>query len=392
MREISRFFNAPGLALLALLIFSACQGPAPESSDDSAETPAAALSITKAAYGQTPDGPADLYTLRNANGMEVTITNYGGIIVSWMAPDKNGQMADIVLGYDELASYLEASPYFGAIIGRYGNRIGKGQFSIDGKEYQLPTNDGPNHLHGGDKGFDKVLWSASTSEDSDRVSLHLTYRSADGEQGYPGNLDATVTYSLDNANQLHMDYRATTDQPTIVNLTNHAYFNLAGRGDILAHELMIKADTFTPVDETLIPTGEMRAVEGTPFNFQTPMPIGSRIHFDTKQLRHGKGYDHNFVLNRDGAGMELVASVYEPESHRLLEILTVEPGLQFYSGNFLDGSNVGKGGIPYEFRTGFCLETQHYPDSPNHPEWPSTLLRPGETYETHTIYRVSVRQ
>ncbi len=312
-------------------------------------------------------------------------------------PDRNGNLGDIALGYDSLEGYLEATPYFGAIIGRYGNRIGEGQFTLDGETYQLATNDGPNHLHGGVQGFDKVVWDAKPVEAADGVALEFTYISPDGEEGYPGALDAKVTYTLTNDNRLIFDYEATTDAPTPVNLTQHTYFNLAGHGggDILGHEVMINADTFTPVSQTLIPTGELRPVEGTPFDFRTPTAIGERIDADNEQIRFGPGYDHNFVLNDDAASVDapvLAARVYEPNSGRVMEVLTTEPGLQFYSGNFLDGSITGKDGVTYERRSGFCMETQHFPDSPNKPDFPSTILRPGELYKTRTVYAFSVQK
>ncbi len=352
--------------------------------------------IAKQSFGQTPEGVSvDLYTMTNANGLEVRAITYGGIIVSVRVPDAAGQLEDVVLGYDSLNGYLEQNPYFGAIIGRYGNRIDEGRFAIDGETYQLATNNGSNHLHGGVKGFDKVVWDATPVDTKNGVSLVFTYTSPDGEEGYPGTLQARVTYTLTNDDDLMFDYEATTDRETPVNLTQHTYFNLAGdgEGDILGHELMINADAFTPVDETLIPLGEIRPVENTPFDFRQPMPIGSRIGDDSKQLRRGPGYDHNFVLNRNEAGADslvLAARVTEPTSGRVMEVYTTEPGLQFYSGNFLDGSIAGKNGVVYEYRTGFCLETQHYPDSPNQPNFPSTILRPGERYFTRTVYSFSV--
>lgn len=337
-----------------------------------------------------------LYTLTNANGVEARVTNYGGIIVSLRVPDAQGQFDDIVLGYDALASYLDETPYFGAIIGRYGNRIGGAQFELDDSTYTLAANDGPNHLHGGVKGFDKVIWDAEPFEDERGTGLILTYTSPDGQEGYPGQLNATVTYLLTDENELIFDYEATTDKATPVNLTQHTYFNLAGdgSGDILDHQMMINADAFTPVDSTLIPTGELRPVEGTPFDFRQPTAIGARIDADNEQIRFGPGYDHNFVLNRAdalAASLTLAARVTEPRSGRVMEVFTTEPGIQFYSGNFLDGSLTGKGGVAYEHRTGFCLETQHFPDSPNKPGFPSTILRPGETYHSRTVYKFSVQ-
>jgi aldose 1-epimerase len=348
--------------------------------------------ITKQAFGTTRDGKrVELYTLTNSHGLEVRAMTYGGIIVSLRVPDQKGQLDDVVLGYDTLDGYLKSSPYFGAIIGRYGNRIAKGKFTLDGKSYTLAINDGPNSLHGGVKGFDKVVWHAEPFEKKGAVGVVFNYTSPDGEEGYPGTLQVTVTYTLNDQNELLFDYHATTDQATPVNLTNHSYFNLAGDGqrDILGHLLMLNADRFTPVDKTLIPTGELRSVKGTPFDFTQPTAIGARIDQKDEQLIFGRGYDHNFVINRTGPGLVLAARVQEPTTGRVMEVLTTEPGIQFYSGNFLDGTLTGKGGHVYQHRYGFCLETQHYPDSPNHPNFPSTILRPGQTYRSKTVYRFS---
>ncbi len=342
------------------------------------------------AFGNTAEGEAvELYTLNNSQGMRVTITNYGGIVTSLWVPDRDGAMGDVVLGYDNLEEYLDASPYFGAIVGRYGNRIANGRFTLDDVEYTLAINNGPNHLHGGIVGFDKVLWDAEPYAESDEVGVRLSYTSVDGEEGYPGNLAVTVTYALTNANELRVDYALETDQATVANVTHHGYFNLAGHasGDILGHELLLNADRFTPVDEGLIPTGELRAVVGTPMDFRTPYPIGERIDADNEQMRHGGGYDHNWVLNGESGTLRLAARVSEPTTGRVMEVYTTEPGIQFYTGNFLDGTNVGKGGANYGRRTGLCLETQHFPDSPNHLEFPSTVLRPGERYQSTTVYR-----
>jgi aldose 1-epimerase len=342
-------------------------------------------------FGRTAAGEdVVLYTLRNGRGVQAEITNYGGIVVALRAPDRRGQVADVALGFDRLDQYLERHPYFGAIIGRYGNRIAGGRFSIDEVEYTLARNNGDNHLHGGVRGFDKAVWQADAAPAADG-RIVLRYRSRDGEEGYPGNLDTTVTYTLTEESELRIEYEATTDKPTVVNLTNHSYFNLAGHGvgDVLGHEVMIDADRFTPVDAGLIPTGELRPVEGTPFDFRTPTPIGARIDAPDEQLKFGRGYDHNFVLNGTAGQLRLVARVIEPASGRVLEVLTTEPGMQFYTGNFLDGSVRGKGGRPYPRRSGFCLETQHFPDSPNKPQFPSTLLRPGERYQTTTVYRLT---
>lgn len=348
--------------------------------------------IEKVAFGKLPDGTvADLYTLHNANGMEVKITNYGGTITSLTAPDKNGKYENVTLACDSLSGYLKGVPYFGALVGRYGNRIAKGKFTLDGKEYSLAQNNGVNALHGGKKGFDKVLWTA-TPIDGEEPQLKLNYTSADGEEGYPGKLEVEVVYTLQKDNSLKIDYKATTDKATVVNLTNHTYFNLTGDAnkEILDHELTLKADKFVPVNETLIPTGELKAVAGTPFDFTTTHKIGERIN-DTKdiQIKYGKGYDHCWVFTDSGNQLKNVASVYEVTSGRLMEVLTTEPAIQFYTGNFLDGSVIGKGGIPAKFRTGFCLETEHYPDSPNQPKFPTTVLKPGETYQTTTVYKFS---
>jgi aldose 1-epimerase len=355
--------------------------------------------ITQAPFGTLPDGaPVSQFTLANSRGMVVKILDFGGIIREIHVPDRDGRFADVALGFDTLAPYLKDSPYFGALIGRYGNRIGKGRFTLDGKAYQLARNDGGNHLHGGDRGFDKVLWSAVI----DGASLVLRYRSVDGEQGYPGNLDATVSYSLTEDNEIVVRFHATSDRPTPVNLTQHSYFNLRGadadpaadEGDILQHEIVIDADRFVPIDEASIPFGPLVAVTGTPFDFRQPRAIGERIGQPDKQLRHGTGYDHCWVLNRDRDagrhGLQRAVRVHEPESGRVLELSTQEPGLQFYSGNFLDGSLTGKGGRRYGFRSGFCIEPQHLPDSPNQPAYPDTILRPGEIYATESRFRFLV--
>lgn len=337
-----------------------------------------------------------LYKLRNAGGMEVHVTNYGAIITAILVPDRTGKLADVALGYHRLEDYLNApdKPYFGAVVGRYGNRIAGGQFTIDGQTYGLAKNNGPNSLHGGNIGFDKVVWDATPRVDGEQSQLVLKYTSRDGEEGYPGNLQVQVTYTLNDANQIVVDYQATTDKATHVNLTQHTYFNLRGEGngDILGHELMINAASFTPVDETLIPTGQLAPVAGTPFDFRTAKPIGRDIGQADEQLKIGGGYDHNFVLQPAAADqLNLAAEVYEPESGRVLTVHTSEPGVQFYCGNFLDGRLRGKAGQAYVHRGGFCLETQHYPDSPNQPTFPSTLLRPGQTYQTRTVFSFSAR-
>lgn len=381
MFRVSVFGVIVSLAVVVLLL--GCTGKSPEKT-----------AIKVEAFGKTAQGKdASLYTLKNRNGMEARITNYGGIIVSLLAPDKGGKFDDIVLGYEALADYLKESPYFGALIGRYGNRIQKGKFTLNGVEYRLAVNNGANALHGGLQGFDKVVWDAKPVETPNGPSLELTYVSKDGEEGYPGNLSVKVTYLLTDNNELKIDYAASTDKPTVINLTHHSYFNLAGagKGDILGHELFIDADRFTPVDSGLIPTGELRAVQGTPMDFTSPTAIGARINNNDDQLRLGGGYDHNWVLNAKGTGMRIAARVHEPGTGRVMEVLTTEPGLQFYSGNFLNGTNIGKGGIAYKHRYGFCLETQHFPDSPNKPEFPSTVLNPGTTYTSTTIYKFTTR-
>ena len=350
--------------------------------------------MKKQPFGRTSDGrDVDLYTLANKKGMEVTITNFGGIIVALKVPDRSGNIDDVVLGYDSLDGYLTNKAFFGAIIGRYTNRIGHGRFSLDRGTYILPKNDGDNTIHGGPNGFNKRLWTAKDVSSSKGPALELTYLSADGEEGFPGNLSVKVVYTLTDQNELTIAYSATTDKDTVVNLTNHSYFNLAGQGngDILPHQLMIRADRITAVDAALIPTGELRPVKGTPFDFTKATPIGARIDQDDPQLKLGKGYDHNWVLSAQGeADPALVAEAYEPKSGRVLQVLTTEPGLQFYTGNFLDGTIRGKGKV-YNYRYGFCLETQHFPDSPNHPTFPSTVLKPGQKYATTTTFRFSTR-
>jgi aldose 1-epimerase len=368
------------LVAAASFLIAGCSPPAQDSPRRS-----------RAPFGHVDGKEVFLYTLRNASGMEARITNYGGILVSLTVPDRLNKPGDVVLGYDSLSSYVKATPYFGAIVGRYGNRIGKAHFTLDGKEYALKANDGPNTLHGGLKGFDKVVWDADESTPATKASLVLSYVSRDGEEGYPGNLKASVVYTLTDSNELRIDYAATTDMPTVLNLTHHSYFNLAGpgSGDILSHELTLNADRFTPIDSGLITTGALEPVEGTPMDFRTPTAIGARIGTMDDQLKFGRGYDHNWVLNRTGDGLSLAARVAEKTSGRVMEVWTTQPGVQFYSGNFLDGSNIGKGGKAYAYRTGFCLETQHFPDSPNKPSFPSTVLRPGENFASTTVYKFS---
>jgi aldose 1-epimerase len=348
-------------------------------------------SISQAPFGQLPDGrSATLYTLSNRHGLVVKVSDFGGVITQIHAPDRNGVLADIVLGFDDVAPYTGEAHYLGALIGRYGNRLRDGRFTLDGESFQLPVNNGPNHLHGGPDGFHKVLWQALPFQEGESVGVALLRRSVDGEQGYPGTLDVTVVYELNGDNELVMSFDAVTDQATPVNLTQHSYFNLAGEGSILGHQLTIHGERYTPVDATLIPTGELAPVAGGPFDFRTPHAIGERIDADDQQLRYGQGYDHNFVLNRPaGKASVLAARVHEPVSGRVLELYTEEPGLQFYSGNFLDGSLSGKG-RRYGWRSGFCLEPQHFPDAPNHPEFPNTILRPGEAYATVSRFKFSV--
>ncbi len=367
--------------LACMLLLASCQSETPMNR------------VTQEPFGVTPDGEGvDLYTLTNGSGAEVTIVTYGAIIVSLRVPDRDGVLDDVVLGYDSLQGFIDASPYFGAIVGRYGNRIGDATFELDGETYVLARNNGPNHLHGGLVGFDKVVWTGESFDDATGVGIILTYVSQDGEEGYPGTLVSRITYTLTEDNALIVDFHATTDKATPVNLTQHSYFNLAGagNGDILDHELMVMADAYTPVDSTMIPTGEIRDVTGGPFDFRTPVAIGARIEDDNRQLILGGGYDHNYVLSGGDTSPFLAARVYEPTTGRVMEIHTSEPGVQFYTGNFLDGSITGKDGRAYQRRYGFCLETQHFPDSPNKPEFPSTILRPGETYESRTIFSFGV--
>ena len=351
------------------------------------------MSISKQPFGTLPDhSSVDLFTLTNKQGMQVKITNYGGIVTSIQVPDKNGVLGEVNLGFDNLEGYLQTGqPYFGAIIGRYGNRIAKGQFNIDGQIYTVVTNSKPNHLHGGNKGFDKVIWKAKMVEKRGIPSLILAYISPDGEEGYPGNLSCTITYTLTNKNELRIAYQATTDKPTILNLTNHCYFNLkdGGATSCLDHELRIFADTFTPIDEHTIPTGEIKSVKRTPFNFLKAKKIGERIERNNQQLKLGNGYDHNYVLNTK-EGLKKAAKVMERESGRVLEVFTTQPGLQLYTANWLDGRMVGHQGMAYQKRSAFCLETQHFPDSPNQPDFPSTVLRPEEAYQSTTVYKFSI--
>ncbi|PTX90835.1 aldose epimerase family protein [Opitutus sp. ER46] len=384
MKTIMPFLRCSALALTAsIAVLSA---------------PACSAANVKS-FGKLPDGrEAHLYTLQNASGFRADISDFGGIVVSLYVADKNGKLADVSLGFDNAADYLlKKAPYFGALIGRYGNRIAHGKFTLDGQTYSLPLNDKPGNipcsLHGGDVGFDKVLWTAKPATIEGNPALVLTYVSKDGEMGYPGTLTVEVTYSVTPKNELRIDYKATTDKATPVNLTNHTYFNLKGEGNgsILDHVLMMKAAKTTPVNAGLIPTGEIVPVAGTPLDFTTPHAIGERINVPNEQLKFGGGYDHNWVLDNQSGKLELVATLHEPASGRFMEVFTTEPGLQFYCGNFLDGTLVGKSGKAYGHRSGLCLETQHYPDSPNQPSFPSTILRPGETLKSTTLYRFSAK-
>lgn len=345
------------------------------------------MNLTQESFGKTPDGSeVILFTLNNDRQVTVKIINYGGAITAIEVPDRSGKCVDVVLGFDTMDAYLGHHPHFGVIVGRFGNRIGAGRFNLDGVEYKLALNNGPNHLHGGITGFDKVVWEAKAIETPGAVGVELFYLSRDGEEGYPGNLRTTVTYLLTAENELVITYKAVTDKPTIVNLTNHSYFNLSGEGagDILSHEIMIKADYYTVVDDGLIPTGELRPVAGTPFDFRVLQTIGSRFG------ELSNGYDHNYVLTNQSKELALAVRVHEPESGRVMEVLTTQPGVQFYTAAGLDGTIRGKSGRPYEKYGAFCLETQHYPDSPNHPQFPSTRLNPGETYQEKTIYKFGV--
>jgi aldose 1-epimerase len=348
-------------------------------------------SIEKMDFGRLSDGaPVDLYVLTNASGMKAKVTNYGATLTELDVADRDGKFEGIVLGFDDLKGYLGGHPFFGSTVGRVANRVARGKFTLDGKEYKLAVNNGPNSLHGGLKGFDKKVWKAVPEERADAVAVQFTYVSPDGEEGYPGSLTNTVTYSLTNENELKIDYKATTDKATPVNLTNHTYFNLAGpaSGNVLGHELMLEADEYTAADDNLIPTGEIKSVKGTPLDFTTPATIGSR--FD-RLTGEPKGYDHNYVLRSGGKRLALGARVREPKTGRVMEMYTTEPGVQFYTGNFLDGKMKGRGGVAYHKQQGFCLEAQHFPDSVNQPKFPTVILRPGETYAQTTVYKFSAK-
>jgi aldose 1-epimerase len=390
MQIMKKSYGCYGIALLlcASLMLTGCFSGSLKGKTDK-------LSISKSPFGKTSDGEkVDLYTLTNATGLVVKITNYGGTVTELWTPDRNGKLGDIVLGFDNIKDYEEKSPYFGCLVGRYGNRIANGKFSLDDKEYTLATNNDENHLHGGLIGFDKVVWDAEPIEGDNSVGLKLRYISKDMEEGYPGNLDVNVVYTLTDKDELRIDYKATTDKPTVCNLTNHNYYNLAGQGttDNSNNMIYLNADKFTPVNKGLIPTGELRPVKGTPFDFTEMTAIGDRIDSDNQQIKYGGGYDHNWVLNKKKADqMSLAAKVYEPKSGRVMTIHTTEPAIQFYSGNFLDGTLTGKQGKVYKHRYAYCLETHHYPDSPNQPDFPSTTLRPGQTYKTTTVHKFSTK-
>ncbi|MES3035443.1 MAG: aldose epimerase family protein [Gemmatimonadota bacterium] len=395
LRSTPRTATTLATALLLALQASCMRAEKAAPVDSAAPSTSSKRQILETHFGVLPSGDSvSAYTLTNANGVVLRAIDYGAIVTSLQVPDRTGTMADIVLGYDDLAGYLKTTPYFGAIVGRYGNRIAKGKFTLDGKTYTLATNNGPNALHGGLVGFDKVRWSAVPFDSASGVGVVFTYRSRDGEEGYPGNLDVTVRYTLTDANEFAIDYRAVTDKATPVNLTQHTYFNLAGDGGgpVLGHRVAIDADAITPVDSTLIPTGALLPVKGTPFDFTTPTTIGARIGDAHPQLTFAGGYDHNFVLTRSGDGLAHAARVVEPTSGRTLDVATTEPGVQFYTGNFLDGTITGKSGHVYAHRTGFCLETQHFPDSPNQPAFPSTILQPGGTYSSRTVYTFGISQ
>jgi aldose 1-epimerase len=371
------------LAAFPLLFAGACQ------TNRKAES-----SMKKTVFGRLSDGrEVEEYTLTNRVGVTAQIINYGATVRSLRVPDRNGKMDDVVLGYDSVQGYVDGTAYFGAIVGRYGNRIGRGRFQLDGKQYQLTINDGENHLHGGKTGFNKVLWDAKILSDSAEPSLQLQYVSLDGEEGYPGTVTLKVTYTLTDKNELRIEYEGTTDQPTILNPTHHSYFNLSGSfgNTVLGHLLSIEADGITPVDKGLIPTGQIASVANTPMDFRTPVAIGARINDPSEQLVFGKGYDHNWVLRDGDGGVRKAAEVYEPTRGRLMIVSTDQPGLQFYSGNFLDGTVKGKNGIAYQHRAGLCLEAQVFPDAPNKPHFPAATLRPGQTYRQITIYQFSAR-
>jgi aldose 1-epimerase len=382
------------LAGAASILFVSCNSKTENTTMSDTTSVATKAKISTEPFGKLPDGTAvSLFTLTNAKGMTMKVMNYGGVITSLTAPDKNGNLEDVVLGYDSLSGYLKSSPYFGALIGRYGNRIGKGKFSLDGKDYQLPQNNNGNTLHGGPNGFDKRFWNIEEYAVTNGAALKLTYVSKDLEEGFPGTLNTQVIYHLTDNNELKIFYEATTDKPTVINLTQHTYFNLSGnsKADILQHELFLDADKFIPVDKTLIPTGEIKNVSETPFDFKTPTAIGSRIDKKDQQLEFGLGYDHCWALNTNGDTSKVAATLHDPASGRVMSVKTSEPGIQFYSGNFLDGSITGKYNTVYKQRYGLCLETEHFPDSPNKKNFPPVVLKPGETYKTQTMYTFTTK-
>ncbi|MBX2821618.1 MAG: galactose mutarotase [Rhodothermaceae bacterium] len=387
---MKRIFHTPlSLFVLVFFVLAGCQNGEEETTTDTRTL----NMVTAVPFGSMPDGrEATLFTLTNSSGMEVRITNYGGTITSIRVPDRDGTMGEVTLGYDSLEKYVAGSPFFGCITGRFANRIAKGQFTLNGESYSLATNNGPNHLHGGLEGFDKKLWDAEHFSEEGKSGVVMTYTSPDGEEGYPGALAVNVTYTLGDDNGLQIDYEATTDKPTVLNLTNHAYFNLkdGGASSALDHELRIMADQYIPTDETNIPLGPLASVEGTPFDFRAATVIGDRIEEDNEQLTNGFGYDHTYVFNKEGNALQLGAEVYEPTTGRVMEVLTTEPGVQLYTGNHLNGTLEGRG-VTFERRSAFCLETQHFPDSPNQPDYPSTTLNPGETFSSTTVYRFSTR-
>jgi len=379
------------VSFLIIFIMIRCNAPSDKKSQDTPMAEVSAKGISVSPFGTLKDGTAiSLYTMTNGKGVTMKVIDYGGIIVSLMVPAKDGKTVDVILGYDSLAAYEKQNPFFGALVGRYGNRIGKGKFTLDGKEYDLVKNNNGNHLHGGTKGFDKVVWDIQEAPSAEGARLKLSYLSKDMEEGYPGNLNVEIFYTLTEDNTVKFEYKATTDKKTIVNLTQHTYFNLnGGKSDILSHELALNADRFVVIDQSLIPTGELRPVEGTPFDFRTPVAMGERINVKDQQIEYGRGYDHCWVIN--GEGLKPTAVVFDPLSGIEMTVQTTEPGVQFYTGNFLDGSLTGKNNVVYKQRTGFCLETQHFPDSPNKKQFPPVVLKPGDTYSSVTTFQFSVR-
>jgi len=379
------------VSFLIIFIMIRCNAPSDKKSQDTPMAEVSAKGISISPFGTLKDGTAiSLYTMTNGKGVTMKVIDYGGIIVSLMVPAKDGKTVDVILGYDSLAAYEKQNPFFGALVGRYGNRIGKGKFTLDGKEYDLVKNNNGNHLHGGTKGFDKVVWDIQEAPSAEGARLKLSYLSKDMEEGYPGNLNVEIFYTLTEDNTVKFEYKATTDKKTIVNLTQHTYFNLnGGKSDILSHELALNADRFVVIDQSLIPTGELRPVEGTPFDFRTPVAMGERINVKDQQIEYGRGYDHCWVIN--GEGLKPTAVVFDPLSGIEMTVQTTEPGVQFYTGNFLDGSLTGKNNVVYKQRTGFCLETQHFPDSPNKKQFPPVVLKPGDTYSSVTTFQFSVR-